>query len=173
MNAMSAAHKTLPLPAYLKVTNLDNERSVIVRVNDRGPFHEGRIIDLSYAAAKKLGFEKKGTARVHLSAISVDKFKGGAQGSSGAVNEKDRLSNFIQVAALSNRGGADKMVQILNSFNFSYDVFVGESSSDHVFRVRVGPIDELRQAEKLRAYIERKGIGTPLLIRRPVLAKGS
>ncbi|MDX1452372.1 MAG: septal ring lytic transglycosylase RlpA family protein, partial [Oleiphilaceae bacterium] len=69
MYAMSAAHKSLPLPTYVKVTNLSNQRSVIVRVNDRGPFHSERVIDLSYAAAKKLGFDKQGTARVLLEAI--------------------------------------------------------------------------------------------------------
>jgi len=63
---MSAAHKTLPLPAYVKVTNLDNQRSVILRVNDRGPFYSDRIIDLSYAAAKKLGYAETGTARVRV-----------------------------------------------------------------------------------------------------------
>ncbi|WP_422421230.1 septal ring lytic transglycosylase RlpA family protein [Pseudomonas sp. GZD-222] len=66
---MSAAHKTLPLPAYVKVTNLDNHRSVILRVNDRGPFYSDRIIDLSYAAAKKLGYAETGTARVRVEGI--------------------------------------------------------------------------------------------------------
>ena len=66
---MSAAHKTLPLPAYVKVTNLDNQRSVILRVNDRGPFYSDRIIDLSYAAAKKLGYAETGTARVRVEGI--------------------------------------------------------------------------------------------------------
>ncbi|HCN44403.1 MAG TPA: septal ring lytic transglycosylase RlpA family lipoprotein, partial [Pseudomonas sp.] len=66
---MSAAHKTLPLPAYVKVTNLDNRRSVILRVNDRGPFYSDRIIDLSYAAAKKLGYAESGTARVRVEGI--------------------------------------------------------------------------------------------------------
>jgi rare lipoprotein A len=61
---MSAAHKTLPLPTYVKVTNLDNGRTVTLRVNDRGPFYSDRIIDLSFAAAKKLGFAESGTARV-------------------------------------------------------------------------------------------------------------
>ena len=64
MYAMTAAHKTLPLPSFVRVENLDNGRSVIVRVNDRGPFHKGRIIDLSYAAAIKLGYANKGTAKV-------------------------------------------------------------------------------------------------------------
>ena len=66
---MSAAHKTLPLPAYVRVTNLDNNRTVILRVNDRGPFYSDRIIDLSYAAAKKLGYAETGTARVKVEGI--------------------------------------------------------------------------------------------------------
>ena len=70
MYAFTAAHKTLPLPSYARVTNPDNGRSVVVRVNDRGPFHPGRIIDLSYAAAVKLGYRDKGTARVEVKALA-------------------------------------------------------------------------------------------------------
>src|SRR5690606_5966440 len=69
MYAMTAAHKTLPIPSYVRVTNVKNRRSVIVRVNDRGPFHGDRIIDLSYTAAKKLGFENSGTANVAVEYI--------------------------------------------------------------------------------------------------------
>lgn len=71
MYAFSAAHKTLPLPSFARVTNLANGKSVIVRVNDRGPFHDGRIIDLSYAAAVKLGVDRAGTARVEVRGLSV------------------------------------------------------------------------------------------------------
>ena len=67
--AMTAAHKTLPLPTYVRVTNLENNRSVIVKVNDRGPFHGDRVIDLSYSAAYRLGYADKGTARVKISVI--------------------------------------------------------------------------------------------------------
>lgn len=70
MYAFTAAHKTLPLPSYARVTNLDNGRSIVVRVNDRGPFHPGRIIDLSYAAAVKLGYRDKGTARVEVKGLA-------------------------------------------------------------------------------------------------------
>jgi rare lipoprotein A len=70
-NGLSAAHKYLPLPAHVSVTNLENRRSIVVRVNDRGPFVEGRIIDLSSGAAKKLGFYKKGTARVLVETIEA------------------------------------------------------------------------------------------------------
>ena len=71
MYKISAAHKSLPIPCYAKVTNLSNNKSIIVRVNDRGPFKKGRIIDLSYAAAKKLDIIEKGTARVFVEAIEV------------------------------------------------------------------------------------------------------
>jgi rare lipoprotein A len=69
MYAFTAAHKSLPLPSFARVTNLDNGRSVVVRVNDRGPFHEGRVIDLSYAAAVKLGITQRGTGRVEVRAL--------------------------------------------------------------------------------------------------------
>ena len=72
MYAFTAAHKSLPLPSFARVTNLDNGKSVVVRVNDRGPFHKGRIIDLSYAAAVKLGYRERGTARVRVEALSAD-----------------------------------------------------------------------------------------------------
>ena len=72
MYAMTAAHKTLPLPSYARVTNLTNGRSVVVRINDRGPFVDGRIIDLSAGAAKKLGFYNKGTARVLVEAVELE-----------------------------------------------------------------------------------------------------
>ncbi|HVR82473.1 MAG TPA: septal ring lytic transglycosylase RlpA family protein [Luteimonas sp.] len=71
MYAFSAAHKTLPLPSYARVTNLSNGKSVVVRVNDRGPFHDGRVIDLSYAAAVKLGVDRAGTARVEVRGLSA------------------------------------------------------------------------------------------------------
>ena len=70
MYAFTAAHKTLPLPSFARVTNLDNGKSIVVRVNDRGPFHPGRVIDLSYAAAVKLGYRDKGTARVEVRALT-------------------------------------------------------------------------------------------------------
>ena len=72
MFAMSAAHKTLPLPSYVRVTNLENGKQAIVRVNDRGPFHDDRIIDLSYAGAVKLGYHNKGTAKVKIEVIHFD-----------------------------------------------------------------------------------------------------
>ncbi len=77
MYAFSAAHKSLPLPSYVRVTNLANGKSVVVRVNDRGPFHAGRVIDLSFAAATKLGFTKQGTAKVEVRALTPADGRGG------------------------------------------------------------------------------------------------
>jgi rare lipoprotein A len=71
-NGLNAAHKFLPLPTFVRVTNLDNKRQIILRVNDRGPFIDGRIIDLSAGAAKKLGFYEKGTARVIVETVNLD-----------------------------------------------------------------------------------------------------
>ncbi len=75
MYAFTAAHRTLPLPSYARVTNLDNGKSVVVRINDRGPFHSNRLIDLSYAAAVKLGYREKGTARVRVDALTPEESK--------------------------------------------------------------------------------------------------
>ena len=78
MYAFTAAHKSLPLPSYARVTNLDNGKSVVVRVNDRGPFHSNRIIDLSYAAAVKLGYRERGTARVEVRALTPGELRDGS-----------------------------------------------------------------------------------------------
>ena len=91
MYAFSAAHKSLPLPSFARVTNLDNGKSVVVRVNDRGPFHKGRIIDLSYAAAVKLGYRERGTARVRVEALSADTAATAAAAPAAAASAMDRL----------------------------------------------------------------------------------
>lgn len=90
MNAFSAAHRSLPLPSYVRVTNLDNGKSVVVRVNDRGPFHSGRIIDLSYAAAVKLDFIRKGTTRVEVRALMPDDLEGQRTGSRRERTRRER-----------------------------------------------------------------------------------
>lgn len=101
MYAFSAAHKSLPLPSFARVTNLDNGKSIVVRVNDRGPFHKGRIIDLSYAAAVKLGYRERGVARVRVEALSADG-KGTtttlASATSTAATEMDKLVQGLPAA---------------------------------------------------------------------------
>jgi len=107
---MTAAHKTLPLPSYVRVTNLHNGKNVILRVNDRGPFHSDRIIDLSFAAARKLGFAESGTARVQVEAIDPREWQ--AQNRRwvlpSSAGSAQKAQDNPQVAALPDSGGAKK-----------------------------------------------------------------
>ena len=96
MFKMTAAHKTLPLPSYVKVTNLENGQSVVVRVNDRGPFHGDRLIDLSYVAAKKLGFADSGLANVAIEGIDPETF------ARSPAHERDGDLLYLQMAAFRN-----------------------------------------------------------------------
>jgi len=95
MYAMTAAHPTLPIPSYVRVTNIANGRSVVVRVNDRGPFHSSRVIDLSYAAAYKLGYIQAGSAQVELESVQP------AREEAGAV--------YVQVGAFNSRENAESL----------------------------------------------------------------
>ncbi len=109
---MTAASKELPLPTYAKVTNLQNGKSIIVRVNDRGPFVKDRIIDLTYAGAKKLGFAKNGTALVRVTAINPREWNK-ARGISPTVPEHHLPTVYLQVAAYSEKNNAVHMQQNL------------------------------------------------------------
>ena len=151
MYAMTAAHKHLPLPSYVEVTNLDNGRSAVVRVNDRGPFVAGRVIDLSYAAAHRLGVAESGLAPVHIRVVGPD--SGGPEpmrvAAANPVAEPDVLggseidTRFIQVGAFSSRSAAETLQGTL------LDLGLGEvritpvnaPSGAVLHRVRVGPLD--------------------------------
>ncbi|MGR6860998.1 septal ring lytic transglycosylase RlpA family protein [Aliivibrio salmonicida] len=131
MYSMSAAHKTLPIPSYVKVTNKDNGKTAIVRVNDRGPFHEGRIIDLSFAAATKLDVIKTGTANVKIEYISIDKPKNAHE-----WHAIDPNQYYIQMVALKSGHGATKAAEKLQKkFNSPTNII----KSNTVYRVRLGP----------------------------------
>lgn len=142
--AMTAAHKTLPIPTYVKVTNLENNRQVMVRVNDRGPFHEDRVIDLSYAAAVKLGYEKQGTAKVRLEAVTFDE-------------ESVNRVHYLQAGAFSTLDSATKQSQKVDKLtSHPLSILVGE---DKLYRVHIGPLiwEELA---KLKKQLKRSGINT-------------
>lgn len=98
MYAMTAASKTLPIPSYARVTNLENKRSVIVRINDRGPYHGNRVLDLSYIAAKKLGIHKTGTGMVEIKPLAPEQALPQLQAS--ATKKKNQV--YLQVGALGN-----------------------------------------------------------------------
>ena len=165
---MSAAHKSLPLPSFVRVTNLDNNLSVVVRVNDRGPFYSDRIIDLSYAAAKKLGYDKKGTAKVKLDVISPERKNG-----DNAQYQFDRLAIFVQIGAFGNKASAQNLSDQAASLAGNYDSFVVKASNHAktLYRVRVGPFQDRAHAEQIVDRFEDKGVGQPVIITRALSAK--
>jgi len=185
MYAMTAAHKTLPLPTYVEVTNLDNGRHVIVRVNDRGPFHEGRIIDLSYAAAIKLGINKHGTGRVEIRAIDPDHptthrlaaqqpaakpatppaspVVAAAPATAAADSSGHNL--YLQVGAFSSRLNAENLRRRLAQMAHSpVHIFPGGAPGQPVYRVRIGPLANDQEAEQLSSRLVNQGISNPSVI---------
>ena len=117
MYELTAAHKSLPLPTYVEVTNLENNKSLIVRVNDRGPFHDNRIIDLSYAAAAKLGVLAKGTAKVFIKAINLNKNLQDPIIDKPIYTAKNNLTQTIQAGAFGSIENA------LRYKNYITDIF--------------------------------------------------
>lgn len=159
MHQVSAAHRTLPLPSWVEVTNLDNGRSLVVRVNDRGPFKDGRIIDLSYAAAVKLGVVDAGTAPVEVRALEFDDMP--MQAASGPR----RVPVELQVGAFSDRDRARNVARSLEEAGIG-PVYTGRgrSSAGRVWRVRVGPIDTAETASRLAERILGLGMERPVYV---------
>lgn len=149
MYQMTAAHKTLPLPSYVKVTNQSNGKSVIVRVNDRGPFHDGRIIDLSYAAAYKLGVYQHGTAPVKIEYI--DNHSGVTD---SIMPPKENLEYLVQVTALSDK---DKARSLAKNLGQSYSVGALINSEGGINRVMLGPLTNETQADALLRRLRAEG----------------
>ncbi|MGS0682641.1 septal ring lytic transglycosylase RlpA family protein [Shewanella sp. 125m-7] len=149
MYSMSAAHKTLPLPSYVKVTNLKNDKTVIVRVNDRGPFHADRVIDLSYAAAHRLDMLKTGTANVSLEVIYI------ADPESTALAElKGTELHYIQVVASSNK---KRLESLATSLEQKYQVNSRVQSANNLYRLQLGPIGQQQLANKLTEKLKQEG----------------
>jgi len=156
MYAMSAAHKNLPLPTYLKVTNNANNKSVIVRVNDRGPFHQDRIIDLSYSAAYKLGMMKTGVANVTITAItdfSVPKQVIAPKPKSSSI-VKTGQRKYIQVFATKNETLANKTAQALQSL---YQINTIIPKNNDIYRIQMGPISDTKQLNTILANLKKSG----------------
>ena len=138
MYKMTAAHTVLPIPSYAQVTNISNGRSVIVRVNDRGPFKHNRVMDLSYAAALKLDVVKTGTGQVEIIAISENK-----PGNKKVVSEKAEQQVFIQMGAFSNQDSAYKLQQRLQAEGYSNaDIERIQQNGLSLYRVRLGPLQK-------------------------------
>jgi rare lipoprotein A len=152
MYAMTAAHKTLPLPAYVQVTNLKNGRSVTVRVNDRGPFKDTRIIDLSYTAASKLGMLRDGTAFVEVRAVSASQSAENASAAPAA-------GLFVQAGAFSTEANATKLVAQLRSQGVTNgSVRADQVNGQTLYRVRVGPIPSVPEFDRALARLKKLGV---------------
>ena len=172
MYAMSAAHKNLPIPSYVRVTNLDNNKQVIVRVNDRGPFHAGRVIDLSYAAATKLGYAKKGTARVKVELIRPER-NNVSSGENKDLNVEDKVAHFIQLGAFSSLSSAEKILnQVMRDYQAS-EAFIASAAigSSVIHRVRVGPFFNESEAQSSLKKIRTSGFSGAQIIQRAISAK--
>ena len=180
MYAMTAAHKTLPLPAYVRVTNLQNGRSIVVRVNDRGPFVGNRISDLSYTAASQLDMLRNGTAMVEVRSLepasgntpllaqdpapaaSADSpppeaAPDGAAGGIAIVPVPRTL--FIQAGAFSDPHNAERLLEKLRGGGYG-KVFVrdNEIAGRRMYRVRIGPVPDVAEFDRIVAALERVGI---------------
>jgi rare lipoprotein A len=183
MYGMTAAHRTLPLPAYVRVTNLQNGRSVVVRVNDRGPFVGNRIIDLSYTAAAKLDMLRNGTAMVEIRTIDptapppaitagalatapTAPAAAGAAASPAAapltvvpVAEAPAPALFVQAGAFADPANAERLAERLRGGNLG-KVFVRDDqiAGRRMYRVRIGPVPDVAQFDRVVAALERAGI---------------
>lgn len=171
MFEMTAAHKTLPIPTYVKVKNVANGRSVIVKVTDRGPFHDDRIIDLSYAAAKKLGIYEKGTGRVRVTALppyqertpkllrfaSRRAAPAPTQDLTGNEDPGDARGIFIQMGAFDDKTNAISLLNRAKSHVKSAGSIAYDPDDDRpMYKVRLGPFEtesEAMRTERLLSHL--------------------
>ena len=183
MYKMSAAHKSLPIPSFAEVTNLENGKKVIVRVNDRGPFHSDRIIDLSYAAAKKLDFMEKGTAKVRVSSISVENSGSYviAGGSERAPDRKAVVSSkplpktqtvesrdyFVQLGAFSESKRAAQYLETVNQKVIAplsvHKVGIGMLATH---KIMAGPFESENDVQTLLKAIKKAGFTDSFIVRK-------
>jgi rare lipoprotein A len=154
----TAAHKTLPIPSYARVTNLDNGRSIVVRVNDRGPFHSDRLIDLSYGAAVKLGYMEQGTAAVEVAVLNI----------AGVDDRRDSVGGHyrhLQIGAFGSESSARQLQSELNAL-LSTPVTVSpvQSGDSMLYRVRVGPVADGEELAAVQQLLQQNGYssGQPL-----------
>jgi rare lipoprotein A len=157
MYGISAAHKTLPLGTYVRVTNLENHRSLDVRINDRGPFVHGRIIDLSYGAARELGLVGPGTAAVKIVALGTP--APDASGDRRVYQPVDYYSgNFtFQVGAFANRQNAERLAAQLDRRYKNAHIIPYDNGQQVLYRVRVGRCFTLDAADRYERALAQEG----------------
>ena len=184
MHAMTAAHKTLPIPTWVEVTNLANGKRVLVRVNDRGPFVGDRIIDLSYRAATDLDMIRDGTARVQVRALGAPaaprpvtaaaaseprgrafSIISEARADTPSPDDRPARQLFIQVGAFADRGNAANLVARLENGGFA-NAFVVSSGSDtdQLHRVRIGPLATAAEVDRVSTDLRALGVADSRLV---------
>jgi len=152
---LTAAHKTLPLPTYAHVRHVGNDRSIVVRINDRGPFHPDRIIDLSWAAAVKLGIDQSGTGEVEVTAITFDD-------PVERLVRPARVPVMLQIGAFSERRRADQALRDLRQAGVEpLRSERARSRGVRVWRVQVGPIERVDEALAMLERLNALGFEQP------------
>ena len=167
MYAMTAAHKTLPIPVFVEVTNHDNGRKAVVKVNDRGPFHEGRIIDLSYAAATKLGVAQTGTANVSIRVVTSESDKNRQR--SAAVVEPRVIEGgklYVQIAAFSSEDNALSHLGKLQDEGFSdVRLHIESKKGKALYRVRIGPLPSEQVAKNVVVQLKENNHNSSKIVK--------
>jgi rare lipoprotein A len=164
MYKFTAASKVLPLPSYARVTNLQNGKSVIVRINDRGPFHENRVIDLSFAAAVKIGVWPKGTGLVEVQGIDPSAPVDQEAPPPPVVPPPSEHTPgiYLQVGAFADPANAEHVAAQLRTANFAPVQVVDATIGGRlVHRVRVGPLADVDSADRVTSQIEQMGLPHP------------
>ena len=186
MYKFSAAHKTLPLPSYVRVTNLANNKSVVVRVNDRGPFHQDRVIDLSYAAAVKIGVWPAGTGLVEVRAVGPGDAeepaprpavstaartlpRDGAPPAHGTPTPAPARTApvtppqlYVQIGSFGDAGNAERVAKAVAKAGLgSPEVIDTQVNGRRLRRVRLGPLKDAAEADRLSDAVRRLGLGKP------------
>ena len=158
MYAMTAAHKTLPIPSYVRVTNLQNGKTVVVRINDRGPFHHGRIIDLSYAAAQRIGIHKMGTGRVEVEIVLPNDAAPAprvAQQPAGHIEAALPPGTYLQVGAFGNNKAAQEFANSLRAQLTIPVILFSSTTPKEIHRVRLGPFKDAASLQAARDQLAR------------------
>jgi rare lipoprotein A len=152
MYAMTAAHTTLPLPCHVQVTNLANGKSIVVRVNDRGPFVANRLIDLSYAAAIKLDMVRAGTALVEVRAVTA-----ATPPPAATTSQLDRL--YVQAGAFADQVNAERLLARMRAAGVG-PAFVRSDERDGrtLYRVRVGPVPSVTEFDRVIGKLRAIGV---------------
>ena len=164
MYAMTAAHKTLPISSYARVTNLENQRSVIVRINDRGPFHGNRVMDLSYAAAKKLDLEQAGTGAVEIKAIAPEQALAQLQDTA----EKQQKNVYLQVGSFGNKKKAEKLQNKIAAHNLPQpEILPSTHKGSTLYKVQMGPIESPTNVKQLNNQLAELGITETQFVTEP------